>query len=79
MIKILVILCSHLLGNIHYVIKLHSIQLKIFAHPLLTTDTKMEDIHISIDISFCSLRLSRHFSKFVLYYYFIGNTFIFFN
>lgn len=58
MIKFLVILYLHLLENIHDVIKFYSIWVIIFAHPLLTLDTKMEDIHFSIDIPFGSLWFS---------------------
>lgn len=38
----LVISYLHLLDNIQYVIKFYSIWVIIFAHPLLTLDTKMD-------------------------------------
>lgn len=62
MIKFLVISYLHLLDNIQYVIKFHSIWVIIFVHPLLTLDTKMGQ-HIYF---LWLIMVVKHFCKFVL-------------
>lgn len=63
MIQFLVIPYLHLLDNICYVIKFYSIWVIVFAHPLLTLDTKMDQHRYFLWL----IMVVKHFCKFVLY------------